>query len=35
MRKLIKPLLFILCLVPLALTTWDVLQGNIRGEWIK
>jgi sulfoxide reductase heme-binding subunit YedZ len=35
MRKLIKPLVFLLCLVPLALIGYDLLENNIRGEWIK
>jgi sulfoxide reductase heme-binding subunit YedZ len=35
MRRIIKPLVFLLCLVPLALIAYDLLENNIRGEWIK
>lgn len=35
MRRVIKPLVFLLCLVPLAVTGYDLAMGNIRGEWIK
>jgi sulfoxide reductase heme-binding subunit YedZ len=35
MRKILKPLVFLLCLVPLALIVYDLLENNIRGEWIK
>jgi sulfoxide reductase heme-binding subunit YedZ len=35
MRKLIKSLVFVLCLMPLALIGWDLYDGGIRGEWIK
>ena len=34
-RRVIKPLVFLLCLVPLALIIYDLLDGGIPGEWIK
>jgi sulfoxide reductase heme-binding subunit YedZ len=33
--RLAKPVLFLLCLVPLAVVTWDTVQGNIRGDIVK
>lgn len=35
MRRLLKPLVFLLCLVPLALIAGDLALGRIRGEWVK
>ena len=35
MRRFLKPLVFVLCLVPLGLTGFDLLTGRIHGEWIK
>jgi sulfoxide reductase heme-binding subunit YedZ len=35
MRRFLKPLVFLLCLVPMALVWADLLLGHIRGEWIK
>jgi sulfoxide reductase heme-binding subunit YedZ len=35
MRKFLKPLVFALCLVPLARTGYDLSTGAIHGEWIK
>ncbi len=34
-RTLAKPFLFLLCLVPLAVTATELALGRIRGEWIK
>lgn len=34
-RRLARPLLFLLCLVPLAVTATELALGRIRGEWIK
>ena len=35
MKRLLQPLIFLLCLVPLALITSDVALQRIRGEWVK
>ncbi len=35
MRRLVKPLVFLACLTPMALAGWDLAMGNIRGEWVK
>ena len=35
MRPLLKPAVFLLCLVPLARTGFDLATGRIHGEWIK
>lgn len=35
MKRLLKPLVFLLCLVPLALIATDLALGRIRGEWVK
>jgi len=35
MRRVVKPLVFMLCLVPMALVWTDLLLGHIRGEYIK
>lgn len=34
-QKFIKPLLFLLCLVPLAVLGWDALQGNLGSNPIE
>lgn len=34
-RRWGKPLVFVLCLAPLAWMTYELLQGRIRGEWVK
>ena len=35
MRKLAKPAVFLLCLVPLAIAAFDLFTGRIHGDWIK
>ena len=35
MRRLLKPLVFVLCLVPMTLVWTDLLLGHIRGDYIK
>ncbi len=35
MRRLLKPVLFAACLVPLAWMSYELGMGRIRGEWIK
>jgi methionine sulfoxide reductase heme-binding subunit len=35
MRRLLKPIVFVLCLVPLAWAAFELATGRIRGEWIK
>lgn len=35
MRRALKPLAFIVCLVPMALVWTDLLLGRIRGDYIK
>jgi len=35
MRRALKPLLLVLCLVPLGLIAADLAMGRIRGDWVK
>ena len=35
MRKLVRPLVHLLCLVPMAVMWAELLLGRIRGEWVK
>jgi sulfoxide reductase heme-binding subunit YedZ len=35
MRRLLKPIVFTLCLVPLTWAAFELATGRIRGEWIK
>ncbi|MFI5207232.1 MAG: sulfite oxidase heme-binding subunit YedZ [Gemmatimonadales bacterium] len=35
MRRLTRPAVFVLCLVPLAIAAFDLLTGRIHGDWIK
>jgi sulfoxide reductase heme-binding subunit YedZ len=34
-KRVLKPLLFVLCLAPLAWIGYELYAGRIRGEWIK
>jgi methionine sulfoxide reductase heme-binding subunit len=34
-KRWVKPLLFVLCLAPLAWMTYELFAGRIRGEWVK
>jgi len=35
MRRFSKPVVFLLCLVPMGWAAFELLTGRIRGEWIK
>jgi sulfoxide reductase heme-binding subunit YedZ len=34
-RRLLKPAVFLLCLVPLAIAAFELATGRIRGDWVK
>lgn len=35
MRKTLKVLAFLACLIPMGLTAYNLLAGHIRGDWVK